>query len=240
MDDFIEKAKDKAIIIGTDAETNIARLATKPFINKNVEIKDPTVKERISYSILGGLMALAATGIIGKTIGKKFWGLKSLKDMPAGVWAGGATSGLSTGYFAPDVINTMTQEAKGELSPAESRKIIRDFGRRDLSKEAGLGNFIGGSLSTIGSTLWKGIRTRSGIEAGKKIPLGRKVWGYTVKGGLGAGALYGGYKGYKRLSGPKSGTNYTTFLRNQVLAGNVSPDELSQPDLRSVRTLGMR
>jgi len=43
------------------------------------------------------------------------------------------------------------------------------------------------------------------------------------------------YKKYKNSSAP----NYTTYLRNQSLAGNIGANEMAPEDLRSVRKLDM-
>lgn len=74
----------------------------------------------------------------------------------------------------------------------------------------------------------------------KRAPLGEKVWGAVVKGSALGGAGYGGYKLYKNLSRPRSKQDYTTFLRNNIIAGNIKPEELTSTDLESVKKLGLR
>ena len=72
----------------------------------------------------------------------------------------------------------------------------------------------------------------------KNVGIPAKAWGLATQGAAG----YGVYRGIKALNQKKrlSGTNYATMLRNNVLAGNLKSDELSQTDLLAVRRLGMR
>jgi hypothetical protein len=73
---------------------------------------------------------------------------------------------------------------------------------------------------------------------GKGIGHNLFAWGSRI--GLGAGTYGGGKSIYNKLSRPPAQPNYTTALRNNILAGNLSPDELNMEDLRSVRGLGMK
>ena len=74
----------------------------------------------------------------------------------------------------------------------------------------------------------------------KGKPLGNKIFTWGSRIGLGAGAYGAGKYVYNRLPGAPAQPNYTTAMRNNVLAGKTSPEEMSQQDLTDVRTLGMR
>ena len=57
----------------------------------------------------------------------------------------------------------------------------------------------------------------------------------TVGGGMaGVGAIS------KRMARPISGSNYTTFLRNNIMSGRINPNNVGVKDLDSVKKLGLR
>jgi len=95
-----------------------------------------------------------------------------------------------------------------------------------MTKEA-RGIFIGMAKGILG--IGAGL-ARTGFRAAKNPYL--LVPGVTIGGGI---AAYKGYQKHKNSSKP----NYTTFLRNQALAGNIGAEEMSPEDLRSVRQLDM-
>lgn len=244
----IEKIKD----IPFDFERNVSHLINKKILTRYpAEPRDVTSKDRMMHAAIGGLAALAATSIIPKIIARN-------KKLSIPLLLAGTASGIGVGYFSPDQIEMIKREVKGEVSPEKvkeynkipdeiDKKLFRET--KEISelysplfkKQSSLGGVIGGTAGFLGRNLVKAPgRLWGATFPGKGANLGRRVLGRTMKTGLVGGALYGGYKGYQRLSAPKSGGNYTTFLRNQVLAGNVQPDELSQQDLVSVRKLGMR
>ena len=80
-------------------------------------------------------------------------------------------------------------------------------------------------MSAFKKSLIKGSNTLK-----KKAPISLAV----------GGAGYLGYKLNKGSKTPKSGRDYNTLIRNNVLAGNISKDELSLRDLQSVRKLGLK
>jgi hypothetical protein len=225
-----------------------------PLVKKNPEIKNVTQKDRLMWSALSGIGSLAVSSGVAKLLFKN-----SRFAVP--LIAGTTASGIGAGYLAPDAMNTMRREAAGDFSKDESKEILRKF--RRIENKAGdkaeeisqmafekESSFIGSafdaarkgltsSLIAGGSILRKGIFPRTGLAKGQKIPFSRKALSYGVRGGLLGTGTYGGYKVYKKTSGPRSGRNYTTHLRNNVLAGNIKPSEMSQEDLISVRKLGL-
>jgi hypothetical protein len=88
----------------------------------------------------------------------------------------------------------------------------------------------------LGKSYLKGLR-----KTPKNAPLGEKVFGGVAKGTAMYGAYVGGSKLYKGLKDKKgSKRDYTTFLRNNMLAQNIRPSELSQVDHDAVIALGMK
>lgn len=74
----------------------------------------------------------------------------------------------------------------------------------------------------------------------KGKPIGNKIFTWGSRIGLGAGAYGAGKYVYNKMPGVPAQPNYTTALRNNVLAGKISPEEMSQQDLTDVKALGMR
>lgn len=101
--------------------------------------------------------------------------------------------------------------------------------------------------SVLIKTAWVGGLARGAWGVGKNVvgaAFKKANWKSPAKAALtwtsrlGLGA--GGYALYKAMPGAPAQPNYTTALRNSVLAGKMSPDELSQEDLTSVKALGMQ
>lgn len=158
--------------------------------------------------------------------------------------------GSIVGITAPTLANVILKEKRGELPSsavdeeyAKRREMKQDVdtivAAYPMKKESGLLTtplrFAAGAGKNVGGALWRGALAN---PFSKKIGVGERIWGAAVKGG----ALYGGIKGVKavRASRQRSGTNYATLLRNNILAGNIKPHQLSQADLIAVRQLGMK
>jgi hypothetical protein len=93
----------------------------------------------------------------------------------------------------------------------------------------------GGSiLGTAGKTI------KSGLAFGGKPTFGQKVTRFAVKGTALGGLGYGGYKVHQSITRPVSENNYHTYLRNNILAGNISGDEINAYDKSKINDLGMR
>jgi len=163
------------------------------------------------------------------------------------------------GGTAPSLINTISAERRGEVPVGTAENLIKE--RQTFEKNVGAATaafptfkkesgLLTTSLSGLGKlTKWTAGTATKGIGTGLKTPwwvkgkksglgIPERAWGLAVHGAAG----FGVYKGIKALHSRRrlSGTNYATMLRNNILAGNVKPDELSQADLLAVRRLGMR
>ena len=93
-----------------------------------------------------------------------------------------------------------------------------------MIKEALIGGLTRGAFKTVaglGGLGWRAAKNPYLLIPGAAI-------GGTV-------AATKSYKKYKNSSAP----NYTTYLRNQALSGNIRADEMAPEDLRSVRKLDM-
>lgn len=251
FDDVIDSLKEKAGEIKSNAIVDASHAIARPAAKPDGEIKDITFKDRMMHSALNGIAALAVTGAFSKIFKRK-------TSLP--LYLANAAAGAATGYFTPDVANIFNAEARGDIDKQEAKRLLRTLDKSsikafDETKE--VAELYGGinkkaafvkSVKNIavkgakgtGGLLWKGMFPRYKILEGAKTPFRRKVLSFGVRGGALAGAGYGAFKGVQQINAPRSGQNYTTFLRNQMLAGNVQPEELSQRDLISVRKLGMR
>lgn len=115
------------------------------------------------------------------------------------------------------------------------------LGEESLEKKSGV-IFRAAAKASVATPklLWKGTKlvgkglapTRAGA------PLGEKIFGLGVKGAAG----YGIFKGTTTLAKKpvQSGADYTTLLRNNILAGTIKPSELSRDELVGVRKLGFK
>lgn len=120
--------------------------------------------------------------------------------------------------------------------------LLIDKAANSMIKISGIWGLAGGAMRGAYG-LAKG--TAKNIVAGafsstKGKPIGNKIFTWGSRIGLGAGAYGAGKYVYNRLPGVPAQPNYTTALRNNVLAGKISPEEMSQQDLTDVKALGMR
>jgi len=153
------------------------------------------------------------------------------------------------------------QEAYAKLVKEEKRtkKVAPTFFKESslLSTAARFGSkagksLLGGTGATLGGTrrfILTGLKgTPKTVTAGgfgltrprRTVLGGLHTWG--VRGGVGALAATGIAKGTSTFQSKRrlSGQNYTTFLRNNVLAGNIKPEQLSQSELIAIRRMGIR
>ena len=120
--------------------------------------------------------------------------------------------------------------------------LLIDRAAESMVKIAGIWGLAGGAMRGAYG-LAKGTAKNvvgAAFSGTKGKPLGNKIFTWGSRIGLGAGAYGTGKYVYNRLPGAPAQPNYTTAMRNNVLAGKRSPEEMSQQDLTDVRTLGMR
>ena len=141
------------------------------------------------------------------------------------------------GYAIPSVINDAIKKKEEERREFLKNEFAR-ISSNPLSKQAS-------ALPSIGAGIAKAIKyTGQGVKdlgRGLLMPIrGNATVGQTALS-VGSKALlgYGAYKTGKAVMKDAHQPNYVDYLRNQVLAGNVKPAELSQRDLGAVRNLGM-
>ena len=213
-------AKNSADIQAEFMHHLIKATAKKPMKN---DLKDNLVSAAIS-----GLTAAAVAGAFKR---------KPMIAAMAGL--GGATSG----YFLPRIVN-LTLEGKHEEAKKRLSENYRDA-RQMMTKKANVvqtaGRVVGGIGKATGSALGKGI-----LPASKGATIGQRAVGLATKGAVG----YGLYKGVKAIGNYapatsnnavlSSGDNYTTSIRNYLVAGQVHPGELTPQDATDVSRLGMK
>lgn len=173
-----------------------------------------------------------------------------------------AVSGIY-GAFERDIRNALVraskdpskkQEALDQIKRlGEERKRIRSIFMPDMEKEAfwgGLARGTGTLAKTFGAGLAMnlgkpGTRIASrmlGRDPSKPLGIATRAFGLGTLAGTGYGAYRGGkwaYRKYNQTHAPVQRT-YTAMLRNNLLAGNIRPEELGPEDMASVQRLGMK
>ena len=94
----------------------------------------------------------------------------------------------------------------------------------------GAGKFIWGGTKELGRGLAMPI-----LKHPKGTKLSDKALSLVSKGAVG----YGLYKGTQAIKKKTIKPGYTQFLRNQILAGNINPNEVSSGQMRRVVELGI-
>jgi len=230
--DFLEDKKEKVISTMSNAAMRVPYEVTKKTIKPDAKPVDASMRSKLMFSALSGLMSLATTSALSKTL------LKT-KAAPSLLVAQGL-AGAASGFFAPDIVNIITKEKQGKISHEDAMKSINEMGStinsatipQYLSKEAAVFKV----LKSIGKHTGKaaavpiGLAGRGVGATARKFP---KLTAVATVGGLG----YGAHRVLKRPNTFKP--NYTTHVRNNVLAGNISSSSLSQRDLKDVRKLGL-
>lgn len=171
----------------------------------------------------------------------------------------GALGSGAWGAFNQDLRNSVIQAKKDPSKQSDATKILRAMtnAQRQVPTSIDKVAFWGGIAR---GTVAAGKATAGGLAMNFGKPGGtvaRKFFGMAKDApftasqrlfGLGAtgGALYGGFKGGQAIYNLRKKhmtpyqTNYTAMLRNNMLAGNIQPGELSQEDIASVQRLGNR
>jgi hypothetical protein len=230
----------------------------KAFIRPDEKPLEPNIKNRMIGAGIGALSGFTPSILISKFLLKK--------KLPFGVLPAITLASAAGGYFFPDVYNTVLKHKQGEVSKEQAFGLIRNVNKSsdnvfsnvqgvgdyfaeqssDFLKQSSISKFLSqGITKTVGGAVRGAGRLGKEFLGGlkpveKSAPLGEKVFGYTAKGlalgGLGAGASAIYNQGVR----PESGSNYKTFLRNNILAGNIAPNEVPSSDIKYVNELGMR
>lgn len=231
------------------------------------EIVKPTTKARLisaakgaAWGVAGGMLATMAFKPGFKAVGLKLNNKKLLEISskmnpfsPMSI-SRDAAFGTIFGAYGPDIKNAIIRSKQDPSQKDEALRVIRLARSKStvgLEKKAFWGSLARGGL-TAAKTVGYGMlpmgkgkfgRFGRGLFGITGTPtLAHRAWGLGVKAGVGTGAFYGGRAAYRKIKSemnPRSG-EYTTFLRNNMLAGKIQPSELSLPDMESVRRLGMK
>jgi hypothetical protein len=170
-----------------------------------------------------------------------------------------AITGISfaSGYNAPDASAIISKEKTGDISKDDAKTIFRQQGRQEHQIKDRIVTIINrhvgdGGIDKEAASIFPllGVGAKFGLRAagavgrgmlpyGKGATLGQKVWGTAVKGGAILGAGYAVKKGISNTMN-SSKPNYNTFLRNNMLAGNISTDQVNDSDMAQVNKIGLR
>lgn len=161
--------------------------------------------------------------------------LKSLKspiskNIPIMAIPASIIAGATTGYFAPELYKA---HREGDIKKmVQIGDLVRKNKYKDIEKVS-----YAIEVDPVLKNMWEGLRVKPGRT------FRGKLWSATVKGGTATAGITPIANKIKNLSTDrkdKSGYNYTTFLRNNLLSGDIKPDELGVEDLQSVQRLGMK
>ena len=247
IDGISDKIEDK--LIGLEAQFP---LAITPKLDPESIPSDG--KSRAMYAAIGALAGLAASGALVPLVTRGRF--RFSKPQIAAITASTAFSGATF----PEVHEIALAKQRGDITNEEAvakykkeyvpdkyfSRLAQKLEKRGMDKSAATPSMFGAALKQTSKFTGRvgGTAVKEYASALTQRPwkgnLGERTFGLAVKGATGYD-LYRGARGIqKQYGGIKSGQNYTTFIRNQVLAGNVQPTELSQQDLISVRKLGLR
>jgi hypothetical protein len=179
-------------------------------------------------------------------------------------------AGMASGYFAIPAMNkvydTMNNSRKKKVSHAAIHDVLSKShyvahkaqdAFNEFAKHSGLAGTFGKLLMRTGQAgvqgvgkgvAWTGGQIMKGaLPAAKdsftgKVPLHAAARGLIVKGGLVGGAMVGVPMALSKITNPEqtSRSNYTTYLRNNMLRGTIHSSQMSPNDLSDVQRLGMK
>lgn len=142
------------------------------------------------------------------------------------------------GYAIPTIVDkALTIDDKEEREAYLMQQAMKAGFVESLAKEA--------SYAAFGGFAGKAIKMGAGLVKdfgrGLKMPIkGNKTIGETALSVGSKGiAAYGVYKAGDAIIQRSKQPNYVNYLRNQVLAGNIKPEEMTESDLTAVRKLGV-
>jgi hypothetical protein len=144
------------------------------------------------------------------------------------------------GYAIPTIINQAMEKGVDERKEFMRQQFDKAM-ENPFQKRADLVQ----ALPTVGKIFGKGLKysLQGGRDflRGIAMPIkGKNISETALSLGSKAIAGYGLYQTGKFLAQKHRKPNYVDYLRNQVVAGNIKPEELSQRDLSAVQQLGMK
>lgn len=151
--------------------------------------------------------------------------------------------GALAGVMSPIIHNRVVRlndiaAARNEDVSMDKLRSVFDTSRH--VKTAGLGSGADRIAAKAANAVFKTAKAAaSGLLPTKaNAKLGEKVVGYAAKGAaIGTAGYFGAKKIFK--GGQKSKNDYTTYLRNGLVAGTIKPNEISPLDLAKVKEMGM-
>jgi len=223
----------------------------KKVIKPDEEKKEEGVKSRLIRAGLTGML----TGGLG-------YGMAALyhKRIPMKYLIPASLSAATAAYFFPEHRNEiidyhrhkndkLLKENLSKLHGSEhniynkSNEVIDSIKNTiEMSKQSSIIPFLGRAAGTVTKAGWKagGAFAKGLLPISRTAPLGSRIMGKVSKGVAIGGLGYGGYKGYQAITRPVSESNYTTFLRNNILNGNIKANEITDRDKTQINNLGMR
>lgn len=231
--DFIDKKLNKKINDYMLAGIN----------DENTPLPEDTQKNRLMYSGINAAALGSALFLLKKM---KLGGLNKLlkhQSYPSTIIPSAAA-----GYFTLPLMHKLKKdqdESGDNLMKKQSnyKELLKDFIIDErMEKNSSIGHF----LKAIGKGAFK--TTKTGLKEGLKglkapmpwkkgMSLGDRALSFGTKGLAG----YGTYKGAKGLYKAHNPTphDYHTHLRNNILAGNLQPEQIPQRNMRIVMERGL-
>ena len=145
------------------------------------------------------------------------------------------------GLASPVIANQMIKrhQEKQDISDIINKMVNASNDIQKTSAFGGLksiGKILGGTAKFTGrgmKELGRGVMMPA-FKFKPKTPISDKALSWVSKG-LVAGAAYKGGQAFARKTEPRG---YTTFLRNQIFAGNIKPAELNEREMKNVVSRG--
>lgn len=208
-------------------------LIAKPLIKKQIESKDWDELNKKQLATLIG--TVSAVPIVVDAMRKKLNTASFLSALSVGVLSYAANKGVNAMIKA-------RREGDTEKYNRIYKSISTDTPNFDKYAAATWANARKLAGKGVKKLFGFGTKTVSELGRGLTMPLnptgrsiGDQALGFASKGIAG----YGAYKGYKYIKKKNRKYDYTTHLRNNVLAGNINPNRLTQRETDSVMKLGM-
>jgi len=246
--------KDKLMDVADRATSKSDFALANALTPSNEKPHGTSFSARILPTSIGATASLG-TALAYSHILKKMGHTPIPKLLMAGLTLGGG----ALGYTYPEINNAILSHKRGESTRKDVDIAMRDYNKLPRVAVDKLYEHFGDSKSgivkksSLDSLAIKGLKatgkvvgtTGKAILSGlKKTPkgakFGEKAFGYITKGVALAGTGVAGSAIAKNVAAPRSQGNYQTFLRNNILAGNINPSEVPQSDAKLVNELGMR